>query len=62
MNKNKWFEEGVSAFQNNYETQSPYEACTIEFFFWKAGWEEALRHSLAIGEHPKQLGCKAKDE
>lgn len=62
---NEWFKEGIVAFVCNSDCCfciSPYKSCTVEFYFWKAGWEEALRHSLAAGNHLKQLGCKAKDE
>jgi len=59
----KEFDEGMCAFNRgtNYCT-SPYTSCTIEFVCWKMGWEEALRHTLAINENPIQLDCKALDE
>jgi len=59
----EWFKEGVAAFERGVGFSiSPYRSCTIQYFFWKAGWEEALRHDLATGGHPKQLGCRPSDE
>ena len=57
------FKEGVEAFNQGMSyCVSPYLSCTIEYFFWKSGWEEALKHALITDQHPIQLSCKAGDE
>jgi hypothetical protein len=59
-----FFDKGLEAYKKESVgiARSPYNACTLEYFFWKAGWMSGLEHDLQIGHHPAQLGCIAADE
>lgn len=64
-NKKIEFQQGVDALRDNNDTSinvSPYRNCTIEYFMWRTGWQEAYNVALMNDQHPRQLGCKASDE